>query len=156
MAWDPKTQDYSRDMGVSGTGQQGSRLFAAGMSKEAGEMLIHDITAAKDRLGTLDAWVEKFGLNTPIADPLLARVQAELSSFAALQPAQHGFRSHNAMEAFQHIIGGLQQNPDATIAAIRGITATTSQGLPKHMGGPSTNAAPPASTSKDNDPLGIR
>ncbi len=131
QAYDPKTKTYSRDMGVSGTGTQGSRLFASGISKQAGETLIQDIQAHRNDLGTLGAWVQSKGLNTPIANPELAELQAELASFAALQPAQHGFRSHSAMEAFQAIIGGLQKNPDATIASIRGITKTTSLGLPK-------------------------
>lgn len=134
LGWNPKTQRYDIDMGVSGAGTQGSRLFASGISKKAGDMLIRDITDNKSDLGSLATWVQKYGLNTPIADPSLARLQAELASFAALQPAQHGFRSQSAMEAFEKIIGGLQQNPDATIATIKGITETTSVGLPSAGG----------------------
>lgn len=140
FGWNPKTSQYDRDMGVAGTGQQGSRLFASGVSKAAGETLIHDIQANRAKLGSLEAWVKKNGINTPIGDPVLARLQSEMASFAALQPAQHGFRSASAMEAFEKIIGGLQKNPDATIESIRGINEITGQSLPKT--GPGQAAAP--------------
>jgi hypothetical protein len=146
--WNPKTRAYDVDMGVSGAGQQGSRLFASGVSKTAGETLIHDIQNNKKDLGTVEAWVKKHGLDTPIAEPVLARLQSELASFAALQPAQHGFRATSAMEAFEKIIGGLQKNPDATIESIRGINEVTTQALPKAApGGAKNNPAAPAATS---------
>lgn len=122
----------ARDTGqLSGTGQQGSRASAAAAASTAGDELVNDLQKNRDKLGNLQAWVNKYGLNTPIADPELAQLQAELSSFAALQPAVHGFRSHNALETFDKIIGGIQQNPDATIAAIRGIQKTLGAVNPK-------------------------
>jgi hypothetical protein len=145
--WNPKTQQYDVDMGVSGTGMQGSRLFASGISKQAGEMLIADISEHKNDLGKLSTWVKEHTVDVPyVGDPEIARLQAELASFAALQPAQHGFRSTNAMETFEKILGGLQKNPEATIASIRGITATTSLGLPKAAPGQSSAGAPTVGT----------
>jgi len=141
--WNPETSRYDIDMGVSGTGQQGSRLFASGVSKAGGDALIADIQAHKTDLGNLEAWVKSYGLNTPIANAELAQLQAELASFAALQPAQHGFRATSAMEAFEKIIGGLQKNPDATIASIRGINEITSRSLPKTAPGGATPPSTP-------------
>lgn len=122
--YDPDTKTYSKHVGISGTGAYAHEIQQAGAVDRAGTQLIEDIKTHKESLGTLQAWVEKFGLNTPIADPELARLQAELGTFSALQPAMHGFRSRSAMETFEAIIGGLQKNPDATIASIEGILQT--------------------------------
>ena len=129
MGWNNQTQDYDRDMGISGAGTQGSRMFAAGVSINAGEALIADLQKYHDELGTLGDWVANKGLNTPIArdlDPTghLAQMQAELASFAALQPAQHGFRSTSALETFEKLVGGIQKSPEETIATIRAINKT--------------------------------
>ncbi len=121
---DPATQTYSKRLGASATGAYGHEEAQAGAVERQGKQLIDDIKTHREALGTLQTWVEKYGLNTPIADPELARLQSELSTFAALQPAMHGFRARSAMEAFQNIIGGLQNNPDATIASIEGILQT--------------------------------
>jgi hypothetical protein len=51
-------------------------------------------------------------------------MMTELMSFAAMQPALHAFRSTNAMEAFEKMIGGLAKNPDSTIATINGLLKT--------------------------------
>jgi hypothetical protein len=96
-----------------------------------GEQLISDLQQHKDALGSLLTWAQKYGLNTPIADPELAGVQAELASFAALQPAMHGFRGMNALDTFEKIIGAIQKDPDAAIASIRGIMKTAGALLPK-------------------------
>jgi hypothetical protein len=124
MGWNEQTQKYDVPQGQSATGAYGHEEAQAGAVARGGEQLISDIQANKSRLGTLSSWVEKYGLDTPIADPQLAGLQAELSTFAALQPAMHGFRSKSAQEAFQKIIGEVQKNPDATIASIRGILKT--------------------------------
>lgn len=125
FAFNPKTNTYDVDQGFSSAGASGHQAAQATAVANAGEDMIKTITSNKAKLGTLSAWVQKHGLNTPIADPDLAGLQAQLSSFAALQPAMHGFRSHSALETFDKIIGGLQQNPDATIASIRGILKVT-------------------------------
>lgn len=114
-------------LGVSATGAFGHEAAQAGAVQRAGTDLISDIKANKDKLGQISTWVEKYGLNTPIADPTLAKLQAELGTFAALQPAMHGFRGGNALDTFEKIIGGLQKNPDATIASIEGILKTSSE-----------------------------
>ena len=47
-----------------------------------------------------------------------------MKSFADLNPAMHGARGGAAMKHFEDLVGGLQKNPDASIAGIRGILQT--------------------------------
>lgn len=151
-AWNKETGRYDIDQGVSGTGAYGHEMEQAGAVNRAGTQLIADIEANKASLGTLGAWVEKYGLNTPIADPQLAGLQAELSTFAALQPAMHGFRSHSALEAFDKIIGGLQKYPDATIASIRGILKTAGEINPNLGAAPAKGNVEDGYRFKGGDP----
>lgn len=130
MQYNPDTGRYDQPIGIAGTGPAAGRMAQAAAVQRGAEGLISDLTKHKDELGSLSAWVQKYGLDTPIANPDLAEVQAELSSFAALQPAMHGFRSTNALDTFEKIIGGLQKDPDATIQSIRGILKTTGALLP--------------------------
>ena len=122
--WNEKSQRYDIPVGQSATGGYGHEAAQAGAVERAGAELIQDLETNKASLGTLGAWVSKYGLNTPIADPKLAGIQAKMASFAALNPAMHGARGLHAMEHFEKLIGGLQQNPDASIAGIRGIMQT--------------------------------
>lgn len=131
FAFNPKTNKYDVPQGVSSTGAYGHEESQAGAVIRAGNGLVDDLTANKAQLGTLQAWVKSKGLNTPIADPKLANLQAKLATFAALQPAMHAFRSHSALETFDAIVGGLQKNPDATIQSIKGILSTSGSILPK-------------------------
>lgn len=125
--YNSETNSYDKPVGVSATGAYGHEMAQAGAVERSGTQLVQDIKAHQQDLGTLSTWVKKYGLNTPIADPELARLQAELGTFSALQPAMHGFRSRSAMETFDAIIGGLQKNPEATIASIEGILQTARQ-----------------------------
>jgi hypothetical protein len=151
MQWNQATGTYDKPLGISASNAYGHEAAQAGAVARSGDQLISDIQSNRESLGTLSTWVAKHGLNTPIADPKLAGLQAELGTFAALQPAMHGFRSHSAMESFQNIIGGLQKNPDATIASIRGILKTTSAINPGLAQVPNAGSGNNAS-----DPLGIR
>lgn len=124
-SWNPETQKFDIDQGFSTAGQAGSREAQANIIGHAGNNLVQDIQAHKQDLGTLTAWYKQHTLDVPyIGDPKLAELDAELRSFAALQPAMHGFRSTNALQAFEKIIGGLAKNPDATIGSINGILKT--------------------------------
>ena len=124
MQYDPKTQTYSKTVGTSSTGAYGHEEAQAGAVERAGADLLNTLQANKKDLGTLGAWVAKYGLNTPIADPKLAGIQAQMGSFAALNPAMHGARGLQAIQHFEKLIGGLQQNPDASIAGIQAIINT--------------------------------
>jgi len=78
----------------------------------------------KSKLGEWATWVKKYGLDTPFADPVLARIQAEYKSYADLNPALHGYRSAESAHSFEQLVGGLQKNPEAAIASIEGLTET--------------------------------
>jgi hypothetical protein len=71
--------------------------------------------------GNLDSYWKKFVNDTPISDPMASKAMTELASFAALQPALHGMRSHDAMREFAKMIGGIPKNPESLKAAIDGI-----------------------------------
>ena len=86
--------------------------------------------------------VKKHGINAPyVGDPVLAHLQSELKTFAALQPAMHGFRSRSAQEAFENIIGDVQKNPEATIASIQGILGTA-KAINPTLGGDTSTQTP--------------
>lgn len=131
FAFNPSTKQFDQPVGYSASGHMGTVSEQASAVNDAGEDLIKQINSNRDDFGTLAAWVKKNGLNTPVADPRLAGLQSALSTFAALQPALHGFRSHDAMKEFQSIIGGVQNNPDAAIASIRAIQRTAASVNPK-------------------------
>jgi len=164
MRWNPITRNYDIPVGSSASGAYGHEEVQAGAVSRAGGDLIKDIQANREQLGTLAAWVKKHGINTPIGDPKLAGLQSELKTFAALQPAMHGFRSRSAQEAFENIIGDLQKNPDATIASIQGIMKTAGainpnlgKGGAGDTGGDSAKRKRnPSKPADPNDPLGIR
>lgn len=122
--WDPATNSYSTDLGAAPTGAAAHSIFQAQNIGELGPKLIGDINADRDMLGNLESYYKQWTAGTPIADPRAAGLMSELMSFAAMQPAMHGFRSSSAMESFEKLIGGLAKDPDATIASINGILKT--------------------------------
>lgn len=131
-SWNPENGKYDIKQGVSGGGQEGSKIAQAAIVQRVGDDVIQAIkdnaqSIDKTQLGTWQAWVEKYGLDTPYADPLLANLQARFMSFAALNPAMHGYRSVDAMHAFEKLVGGLQKNPEAAIASIQGIMQTAAE-----------------------------
>jgi hypothetical protein len=126
-----------------GTSIVGNAMTAAGLNREnatptqmlnregqariirtAGDQLIASIEQNRGKLGDLGSYWRQYTNGTPIADPTTAGLMAQLSSFAALQPTLHGFRSEAALKGFEHIIGGVPKNPDALEAAIRAIQGT--------------------------------
>lgn len=88
---------------------------------EAAGNLQKEIDKNRDLMGNLGSYWKQYANGTPIADPRAAKLMAEFASFAALQPALHGFRSHDALREFGKMIGGIPNNPDAAKAAIQGI-----------------------------------
>ena len=142
MGWNPQTKQYDIPQGVSAAGAYGHEMEQAGAVTRGGQALIADINANKEKLGTLLAWVKKHGINAPyVGDPVLAHLQSELKTFAALQPAMHGFRSRSAQEAFENIIGDVQKNPEATIASIQGILGTA-KAINPTLGGDTSTQTP--------------
>jgi len=101
-----------------------SRQNQAEVIKTAGDQLIASIERNRGKLGNLGSYWSKFTNGSPIADPETAALMAQLSSFAALQPALHGFRGAQALSEFEKVIGGVPKNPDALEAAIKAIQGT--------------------------------
>lgn len=101
-----------------------SRQAQAEVIKTAGDQLITAIEQNRGKLGNLGSYWNKYTNGSPIADPATAALMAQLSSFAALQPALHGFRGAQALAEFEKVIGGVPKNPDALEAAIKAIQGT--------------------------------
>lgn len=121
--YNPLTKSFSHIAGQTATGAYAHEEAQAGAVSRAGQALEQTLTNAP--VGTIQSWAKSYLLGTPIADPKLAGIDSQLLSFAALNPAMHAFRSTNAMEAFEKIVGGLAKNPQATIESINGILKTT-------------------------------
>jgi hypothetical protein len=120
---DPSTGKYSIDLGAAPTGAVATQLAQAGKIIDAGNDLVAAINANKNKIGNVPAIIQSAFLGTPLADPAQSYLAAKISSFAALQPALHGFRGRDALKEFLKMIGGIPNNPDALIAAIRGISS---------------------------------
>ena len=103
--------------------------------------------------GNLDSYWKQYTNNTPISNPAAAKAMAKIASFAALQPALHGMRSHQAMQEFEHMIGGIPKNPESLKAAIDGLTESAAQPM-VDVGTRHPHGAP--AQGGTNDPLGIR
>lgn len=148
--YDPATRTYSDDIGAAPTGTAQHQIFQGAAIEQLGPQVINDINASRDILGNMDSYYKQWLSGTPVSDPRAAQLMTELMSFAAMQPALHGFRSTNALEAFEKMIGGLSKNPDATIATINGIMKTpeafTNLARPAAGKGP---AAPPPPKAGD-------
>ena len=98
--------------------------------------------------GNLGSYWKQFTNNTPISDPAASKAMTKLASFAALQPALHGMRSHQAMQEFEKMIGGIPKNGESLKAAIDGITESAAQPMidvatPHHGAQPQSVGAPP-------------
>jgi hypothetical protein len=119
-----KTNSFDIDMGAAPTGQAAHQIFQAGAIESLAPQVISDINAHREVLGKLSSYYKQWLSGTPIADPVAAKIMGELMSLAAMQPALHAFRSTNAMESFEKLIGGLAKDPDATIATIQGLLKT--------------------------------
>ena len=101
--------------------------------KTAGDQLIAAIEKHRDKIGNVASYWNQFKNGSPIADKDTAGLMAQIASFAALQPALHGFRGQSALSEFEKIIGGVPKNPDALEAAIKAIQGTAQ--IVSHPGG---------------------
>lgn len=110
--------------------------------RKTGDALIREIEAKKLKVGNIGSYWEQFVNGGPISDPDIAGLMTSLSSFAALQPKLHGFRSHDAMREFANIIGGVPKDAEALKASIRSIQNTAE--IMERMGRIQTPGAAPA------------
>lgn len=155
--WDPETQHYDIDAGASPTGTAAHQIFQSGAIENLAPQVISDIQKNRAILGNLGSYYKQWLAGTPVSDPNAAQLMTELMSFAAMQPALHAFRSTNALDAFEKMIGGLDKNPDSTIATINGLLKTPKAftgmvGRPGASGG--NGAPPPGAKVRDYTQLG--
>lgn len=122
--WNEATQTYDKPLGMSASNAYGHEAAQAGAVTRAGNDLISSIESNKELMGNPEAIIKSAVLGTPWADPATAGLRAQIATFAALQPSMHGFRGQQAMQQFEKILGGIPNNPDALIAAIKGIEQT--------------------------------
>lgn len=146
-SWNPQTQRYDIDQGISTTGAYGHQMEQAGAIDRAGQSLIQTIrdnekSIDRSKLGEWSTWVKKYGLDTPFADPTLAGIQAEFKSFADLNPALHGYRSAESAHSFEQLVGGLQKNPEAAIASIQGLVKTGAHAINPRTGNETAGTEP--------------
>lgn len=136
FGWNNRTQNYDFDQGPAPTGTAAHQIFQGAAVENFGPQVIADLQANREVAGKLSSYWKQWLVGTPIGDPKASEIMSELLSYAGTQPALHQFRSTNAMEAFEKIIGGLAKNPDATIASIQGSLklAHTFTDLPKNHG----------------------
>lgn len=140
VQYDPVTKTFSKPVGLSATGAYGHSAAQAGAITRAGANLTQEIEANRAKLGNVSDFVKKAFLGTPFADPDLQYMAALLASYAALNPAMHGFRGQNALEQFEKIVGGIPTNPDALIASIRAISETAGAINPSLRNAPATRS----------------
>jgi hypothetical protein len=119
--FNPETHAFDIDMGAAPTGQAAHQIFQGAAIEQLGPQVIKDIQDNRKILGNISSYYKQWLAGTPVSDPNAARLMTELMSFAATQPALHAFRSTNAMEAFEKMVGGLAKDPDSTIASIQGL-----------------------------------
>lgn len=128
------------------TGQVASRVHQAAVVQDTGNMVLDHLGDASlsSKLGPIMG--RKFKLEDLIGnpDPEVKRFATELASFAALQPALHGFRGQNALREFEKIIGDAKNTPESLAAGIQGIldvggviakSAAPSAGVERPKGG---------------------
>jgi hypothetical protein len=96
----------------------------AGVIQKTGEDLKKLADENKDVFGNLGSYWKQATSGTPISDPKAAKVMAAITSYAALNPAAHGFRSTEALKLFEKTIGGIPNNLESFKAAIDGISGT--------------------------------
>jgi hypothetical protein len=120
------------------SGQTTSRMQQGQAIQRAGDNLIADIRARADKMGNWSNYWKQLVKGSPFADPDQNYLANQIMSFAALQPAAHGARGLQAIEAFEKAIGGTPTNVEAFIAGIQGIQ----RGLSSLQ--PPTGAAAPA------------
>lgn len=122
----------------------------AGIILKAGEDLKQQIDLHKDKLGNISSYWDAAKNGTPLADPVVSSLMAQMKSYAALQAAAHGYKGSQVMSEFEKEIGGIPKNPEAIKAAIDGIGRTmTTISAAGHPHGGSQGGAPQGGGNSD-------
>jgi hypothetical protein len=95
------------------------RVLQAATSIAQGQNLLDQVDKVKTKLGPIAGRISSYEQLAGIQDPDIQKFATDLKSYAALQPALHGFRGQGAMREFEGGLGGLKTNPGALKASIQ-------------------------------------
>lgn len=109
---------------VKPSGQAQSRGSSAQAALDVMPELEEQIRSNAKQLGPIFGRIQKGEIAIGDVDPKIARMYSALQSFYAMQPAVHGFRNAEFVKDFNSFVGGLQTNPDATLAGLEGLKPT--------------------------------
>jgi hypothetical protein len=106
------------------SGQAQSRGSAAQAALDVLPDLQEQIRSNAAELGPLFGRINRGEIKIGDVDPKIQKLYANMQSFYAMQPAVHGFRNAEFVKDFDSFVGGLQTNPEATLAGLEGLKPT--------------------------------
>ena len=106
------------------SGQAQSRGSAAQAALEVLPDLQAQIRSNAKELGPIFGRIQRGEIKIGDVDPKIQRLYSTMQSFYAMQPAVHGFRNAEFVKDFDSFVGGLQTNPEATLAGLDGLKPT--------------------------------
>jgi hypothetical protein len=109
---------------VKPSGQAQSRGSAAQAALDVLPELEQQIRTNAAELGPIFGRLAKGEIAIGNVDPKIAKLYSSLTSFYALNPAIHGFRNFEFVKDMPSFIGGLERDPEATIAGLEGLRPT--------------------------------
>lgn len=109
---------------VKPSGQAQSRGSAAQAAMDVLPELEKQIRSNAAQLGPIMGRLAKGEIKIGDVDPSIAKLYSALTSFYALNPAIHGFRNFEFVKDMPSFIGGLERDPEATIAGLEGLRPT--------------------------------
>jgi hypothetical protein len=109
---------------VKPSGQAASRGSAAQAALDILPELQAQIKKNAKSLGPLMGRLQRGEIAIGNVDPKIAKLYSALTSFYALNPAIHGFRNFEFVKDMPSFIGGLERDPEATIAGLEGLKPT--------------------------------
>lgn len=144
------------------SGQAQSRGSAAQAALDVLPDLQQQIQENAEELGPIMGRIQRGEIALGDVDPKIAKLYSTMQSFYAMQPAIHGFRNAEFVKDFNTFVGGLERDPEATLAGLEGLKPTmqsiakegrtfhkrTVEGRDENAGGGSTKA-PAVGTVED-------
>jgi hypothetical protein len=109
---------------VKPSGQAQSRGSAAQAALDVLPDLQNEIRANAEELGPIFGRLQRGEIKIGDVDPKIQKLYSTMQSFYAMQPAVHGFRNAEFVKDFDSFVGGLQTNPEATLAGLEGLKPT--------------------------------
>lgn len=106
------------------SGQAQSRGSAAQSALNVLPELQDQIRANAEELGPIMGRIQRGEIKLGDVDPKVAKLYSTMQSFYAMQPAIHGFRNAEFVKDFNSFVGGLERDPEATLAGLEGLVPT--------------------------------